>query len=59
MLYMLMGSTSMALMSTVAKVISKTSSVSPLQIGLWRSLILAVGCFGHAKVGSISLLKVP
>jgi len=30
MLYMLMGSTSMALMATVAKVISRTSSVTPL-----------------------------
>ena len=55
MLYMLMGSTCMALMNIGAKFIKLTSKVSVLQIGLIRGLIQAVGCFIHAKVSGVDV----
>ena len=58
-LYMLMGSTSMAFMNIGAKLLKLHSSVSVLQLGFFRGLIMAVGCYLHTRVSNIDPLLVP
>lgn len=59
MLYMLMGSTSMGLMNVGAKILKINTTVSVLQLGLFRALVMVLGCYGHARIIKVDILDIP
>jgi len=59
MLYMLVGSISMAFMNVCAKVLKLNTEVSVLQLGLFRSFVMALGCYSHAKFSGVNPTEIP
>ena len=57
--FMLMGSTSMALMNIFSKLVKNETNIAVMQMGAFRFLIMAVGCFIHARCTGVELTKFP
>lgn len=57
-LWMLLGSTSMGSMNVVAKFVSTETTVTVMQMGMCRGFLMALGCFVHAKLKGLELLKI-
>ena len=49
----------MAIMNIFAKYVQRDTSVTYLQMGAFRFLCMAVGCFIHARCAGISLTQFP
>ena len=56
---MLMGSVSMSMMNISAKFVSKETQINFLQMGAFRGLCMALGCFIHAKCRGINVFEIP
>ena len=57
--FMLMGSTSMAVMNVFAKLVKNQTNITALQMGAFRFLIMALGCFIHARCTNVKLTVFP
>lgn len=56
---MLLGSSTMAVMNVIAKFIKKETDASVFELCYFRALIMAIGCFMHAKYAKVNVIDVP
>lgn len=56
---MLMGSTTMAIMNILSKVIYRNTEITFLQVSIFRALFMAVGSFALTQLGGIDVLAIP
>lgn len=56
---MLMGSTTMAIMNILSKVIYRNTAITFLQISIFRALFMSVGSFILAQIGGVDVLAIP
>ena len=58
-LYMLIGATSMGVMNIIAKYVAQMTTISVLQLGVYRGIFMCMGYTGHAAYSDIDLTDVP
>ena len=56
---MLLGASSMGIMNIFAKYIAKMTSITVLQLGIYRGIIMCLGYYAHAEFSGIELTGVP
>lgn len=58
-LYMLTGACSMGIMNVFAKYTAKYTTISVIQLGVYRGIFMCFGYYSHAQVSDIDLTDVP
>ena len=53
-----MGSLTMSLMNVTVKFIKKNCHVSVIEVAYFRGVIMAIGCYIHARLINVNVLEI-
>ena len=56
---MLLGASSMGTMNVITKYLAKQSTITVLQLGVYRGIFMCLGYYAHSKWSDIDLTGVP
>ena len=58
-LFMLLGTSSMAIMHILTKLLAQTTTISVLILGVYRGVFMIFGSYFHAEYSGIDLTNIP